>query len=283
MTSATQITDRCTYHGEGTFWDAEHSRLLMVDMLAGAIVAVHADGSTSRHEYGGIAAMIRARTGGGFVLAVERGWLLLDGELRPEREVTAFDTPGVRMNEGGCDPAGRLFTGTLAYDQQTGAGTMWRLADGLVTDAFGDVTISNGLQWSASGDSAFYNDTPTDTTWRYEYDVAAGRFGARSAYVDFGDVPGHPDGMAIDAEDGIWVAMFGGSAVRRYDTAGRLTEVVELAAEQVTSCAFGGPDFTTLYISTSRENLPDDEQPAAGAVFAVETGVAGAPLHAFAG
>jgi sugar lactone lactonase YvrE len=188
------------------------------------------------------------------------------------------------MNEGGCDPQGRFYIGTMAYDQTPGAGTVYRIdPDGSVAVVLPGVTISNGLQWNAAGDTAFYNDTPTDRVQVFDFDADAGTFvnGRTLATIDG---PGGPDGMAIDVEDGIWVALYGGSAVHRYDPAGRLTEVVEVpGATQVTACTFGGEDRRTLFITTSRENLKDGDQPDAGAVFRYEAGVAGAVPHAFAG
>lgn len=285
MTTATRITDRCTLHGEGAFWDPVEGRLLLVDMLAGAVVAVGDDGGTTRHELGGIAAVIRRRRGG-FVLAVERGFRLLDDRFTPVgEEIRVFDDPALRMNEGGCDPAGRLFVGSMAYDVTPGAGTLWRLdADRAVTPALTGITISNGLQWSADGRSAFHDDTPPGTVSRYDYDVAAGAFGDREVIVRLDEGTGLPDGMAIDAEDGLWVALWGGYGVQRYDRDGRLTARVDLPTKHVTSCAFGGPGLGTLFITTSRDGWGDRHaEPQAGSVFAVDAGVRGAPLPFWAG
>lgn len=282
MTRATQVTDVCTFHGEGPYWDEDAGRLLLVDMLAGAVVELGADHVPVRHEVGGVAAVIRRRSEGGLVLAVEHGLQRLDDDLRPVGEVRqVIDDPAIRMNEGGCDPQGRLYVGTMAYDVTPGAGTLWRFdADGGVTAALTGVTISNGLQWSADGATAFYNDTPTGRVSRYAFDGATGGFGDRSTVVELEDGAGSPDGMAIDEEGGLWIALWGGSAVRRYDPDGTLTRVVELPCENVTSCTFGGQDRSTLYITTSRDGRPADEvEPGAGAVFALDAGVRGAVQH----
>ncbi|MFD1721613.1 SMP-30/gluconolactonase/LRE family protein [Amnibacterium endophyticum] len=282
MTALTRVTDVVAFHGEGPFWDEERERLLSVDMLAGAVVELGADGEPVRHEYGGVAAVLRRRLDGGLVLAREHGLQRLDDELRPVGdERHALDDPAIRMNEGGCDPQGRLYIGTMAYDVTTGAGTLWRFdAEGGMAAALTGVTISNGLQWSADGATAFYSDTPTGRISRYPFDGATGAFGDRSTVVSFADGEGQSDGMAIDEEDGLWVAFWGGGAVRRYDPDGTLTEVVELPCRNVTSCTFGGPDLRTLYITTSRDGLPEGEvEPEAGSIFAVEPGVTGAHPH----
>jgi sugar lactone lactonase YvrE len=284
MSRATRVTERCTFHGEGVFWDEPRQRLLLVDLLAGAVVEIRADSATVRHEYGGIAAVVRRRASGGYVLAVERGFRFLDDDLVPTGEdVVVFDDPSIRMNEGGCDPDGRLLVGTMAYDAAPGRGTVYRLdADRTVTPVLTDITISNGLQWSADGGTAFFIDTPTDRVWRFRYEEGALR--DREPFIDLSDMPGHPDGMAIDEEGGLWVAMYGGSAVRRFDAAGRLRDVVELPTRDVTCATFGGPDCRTLYISTTREGWGEEHaEPEAGAVFAFETDVRGAVQHAYAG
>lgn len=286
MTRAMQVTDRCTYHGEGPFWDPEAGRLLLVDMLAGAIVEVEGDRRPVRHEYGGVAAVIRRRTAGGFVLAVEHGYRYLDEDLMAVGEVRrVFDDPAIRMNEGGCDPQGRLYLGTMAYGATEGAGTLYRIdADESVHEVLHGVTISNGLQWSADGVAAFYNDTTTRRISRYAFDARAGTLLDRTTLVEIPEEAGSPDGLAIDVEGGLWCALFGGSAVHRYDQDGRLTEVVEVPVRDVTSCTFGGPDLSTLFITTSRDGWGDAHaEPAAGAVFAVETSVRGAAQPSFAG
>jgi sugar lactone lactonase YvrE len=272
------------YHGEGPFWDAAAGRLLLVDMLEGAIVALDDQGSADRHVFGKVAAVIRARRDGGYLLAQEHGVLLLTPELTEDRALTeVLDDPAIRLNEGGCDPQGRFYIGSMAYDQTPGGGKLYRVdPDGSVGVVLPSVTISNGLQWNAAGDTVFYDDTPTSRVQAFDFDAEAGTFVNGRTFADTGDLL--PDGMAIDVEDGIWVAFYGGGVVHRYDRSGALTAVVEVpGATQVTACTFGGSDRTTLFITTSRENLGDDEQPDAGSVFRYEAGVAGALPHAFAG
>jgi sugar lactone lactonase YvrE len=286
VTRATQVTERCTYHGEGPYWDREAGRLLLVDMLAGAIVELDAEQRPVRHEYGGVAAVIRRRSTGGLVLADEHGYRFLTDDLSAAGDaVTVFDDPAIRMNEGGCDPQGRLYLGTMAYGATEGAGTMYRIdPDSSVHEVLHGVTISNGLQWRADGQVAFYNDTTTHRISQYAFDAVAGTFGERTTVVDIPERSGNPDGLAIDTEGGLWCALYGGSAVHRYDQDGRLTEVVELPVRDVTSCTFGGPDLSTLFITTSRDGWGEEHaEPQAGAVFAVETSVHGAVQYDFAG
>jgi sugar lactone lactonase YvrE len=281
---AERFTAPCTFHGEGPFWDAVNDRLLLVDMLAGALVAVDADGGTERRKVVDVAAAIRARRQGGYVLATENRFVLLRPDLTEERQLPrVFTDPRIRMNDGGCDPQGRFYCGTMAYDETPGAGTLYRLdPDGRVEVTLRNVTISNGVQWNRAGDTVFYADTPTGRVDSFAFDLASGVFTDRRTFAEISG-GGHPDGMAIDEEDGLWVALWGGSAVHRYDPSGRLDRVVELPVSTVTACAFGGPDLRTLFITTSRQGLEEDDQPEAGAVFRYESDVRGAPQHTYRG
>lgn len=281
---AERFTVPCTIHGEGPFWDSVNHRLLLVDMLAGTVVAVGTDGDTQRHKLAPVAAAIRARRGGGYVLATENQFVLLGPDLIPQTALPpVFTDPLIRMNDGGCDPQGRFYCGTMAYAETPGAGTLYRLdPDGTVHVTLREVTISNGLQWNRAGNTVFYADTPTGRVDSFDFDAESGVFTNRRTFTEISG-GGFPDGMAIDEDDGIWVALWGGSAVHRYDRAGRLDLVVDLPVSNVTACAFGGPDLQTLFITTSRQSLDPADQPDAGAVFRYEAGVRGARQHAFAG
>jgi sugar lactone lactonase YvrE len=286
MTSAVQATERCAHHGEGPFWDARVGKLFFVDMLAGAVVEWDTAGPVKRHPLGRpVVAVVRARSSGGYVLAVEHGFAFADAGMDMERALPeVFAGPTSRMNEGGCDPQGRFYCGSMAYDYRTGAGSLYRLnADRSVETVLTGVTISNGLQWSRDGSRVFYNDTATGRVDVFDFDGVTGAFTNRRPFAIIDGTDGAPDGMAIDEEDGIWVALWGGSAVRRYDSRGDLSEIVELPVPKVTACAFGGRDGRTLYITTSREGMAEGDFPQAGSIFSVEAGVRGAVQHAFAG
>lgn len=284
MIIAEQFSRPCTAHGEGPLWDPVGDRLLLVDMIVGDVVAVDSVGEDSRTHVGDVAACLRHRRSGGYILANEGGFVNLDDQLRPTGpEISAFTDTKIRMNDGGCDPQGRFYCGSMAYQETPGAGSLYRLdPDGSVATVLTDVTISNGLQWTADGSRALYNDTPTGQVTVFDFDADHGTLSRSRRFVTV-DGPGAPDGMAIDSEDGIWIALWGGSAVRRYSSDGELTAVIELPVSNVTACTFGGPDLRTLYITTSRQGLADNEQPQAGAVFVVDPGITGTTPYAFAG
>ena len=283
MTAVRQLTEPCTFHGEGPFWDGRIGRLRLVDMLAGAIVTVDEAGSTTRRQVGDVAALIRHRRDSGYVVATERGFALCDDELTVQQSIEAFSTPALRMNEGGCDPQGRLLCGSMAYDGESAAGTLYRLTtDHRVEIALAGVSVPNGLPWSADGASVFHADTGLNRVTRYDCDAESGELRDPRTWIAFDGSAGSPDGMAMDADGGLWIAMWGGGAVRHFGADGTLREVLELPVTNVTSCVFGGPGNTTLYVTTSRQGIPDGAEPEAGAVFTAESGVRGAVVHDFA-
>lgn len=187
------------------------------------------------------------------------------------------------MNEGACDARGRFYAGTMAYDQTEGAGRLYRLDPDMSVHVVKDgVTVPNGLVWVNDDTVALHCESSEDLILARAFDLSTGEFGADETFVDCSDLDGSPDGAALDAEGGLWVAMFGGSAVRRFDAEGKLSDTITLPTPNVTSCAFGGADGQTLYITTSKEGL-DDPDPLAARVFSVDVGIGGAPVHPFAG
>jgi sugar lactone lactonase YvrE len=247
------------------------------------VLSLQPDGTVVHRHVSSLVAALRPRARGGAVLAVERGFALEDaaGALTMLPEV--WSDPGVRMNEGGCDPQGRFYCGSMAYERTPRRGAMFRLdADATVSQVLDGITISNGLDWSPDGGTAYHADTATRRVFAYDYDPLAG-LQDRRTFVEIPEGTGAPDGLTVDAGGGVWVALYGGRAVHRYRPDGTLDGVVELPVSHVTACTFGGPELDRLYITTSRENLPPGAEPAAGAVFTCVPGVGGRPVLPYAG
>ncbi|WP_265445405.1 SMP-30/gluconolactonase/LRE family protein [Flexivirga meconopsidis] len=276
------------FHAEGPIWWPEWSlegpgELRYVDMFAGDVLTVRGD-AVERVHVGKIAAALRPRGKGGALVALERGFALSDNndlsDLQVMQPIWADDA--VRFNDGGCDPMGNFYCGTMAYDQTPGAASLYLLTtDGMASPVLGDLTIANGIGWSPEGETAYFNDTPTRTISAFDWEPETGLTERRPWVQLPDDVEGNPDGLWVDQEGGVWIALYGGSAVHRY-VDGKLSEVVEVpGVTNVTACTFGGADLQTLYITTSRENVPDGEQPLAGAVFSCKPGVGGMPVAPF--
>lgn len=280
---AEQVTDPVAYHGEGPVWSERWGGLRWVDMLAGDVLSLDTNDAVHRHHVGTIAAVLRPRREGGAVIGVERGFALED----PDGQLTCLDdlwsSDDIRMNEGACDPDGRFYCGSMAYDQRVGAASLYRLdPDRSVRVVLDNVTVSNGLDWSPDGSRAYYNDTATHRIAIFDYDYVSG-LTRRRLFVDLSEEGLRPDGLTVDAEGGVWTALSNGGAVRRYTPNGRLASVVEVPARKVTACTFGGPQFDELFITTSREGLRPGEDPLAGSLFRARVGVKGMPAREFAG
>ncbi|TVT59354.1 SMP-30/gluconolactonase/LRE family protein [Amycolatopsis rhizosphaerae] len=279
-----QITEPLAQHGEGPVWYAGWPGLRWVDMLAGDVLELDpATQRVRRSHVGEVAAVVRPCGDGRALLAVERGFAIADPSLAHVRPlVEVFEEPALRMNEGGCDPDGRFYCGSMAYDERTGAGSLYRLdPDGTVTTVLTGVTVSNGFAFSPDGGTAYYIDSPTHRVDAFDYDPARGLTGRRTLLrLPAGD--GAPDGMTVDADGRLWIALWGGSAVRCYTPGGRLEEEVPLPVRHVTACTFGGPDLDELYITTSRQGVPGGAEPEAGALFRYRPGVRGLPVLPFA-
>jgi sugar lactone lactonase YvrE len=273
-------------HAEGPFWDARTGRLGWVDILAGRLWSSDYDGaelvSPRRLEIDRPLGAAVPAEAGGWLLAAGAGFAHLSEDGRLTEIATVADAERVRMNDGKCDPAGRFWAGTMGHEAEPGAGAFFRLGrDGEVRTVLPEVTISNGLDWSPDHRTMYYIDTGTGRVDAFDYDAAGGEVTGRRPVVSPAG-GGAPDGMCVDDEGCLWVAMWEGSRVCRYDPDGRLLATVGLPVTNVTSCCFGGPDRSTLFITTSRIGL-DTPEPDAGRVFRVAAGVGGPPAAPYRG
>jgi sugar lactone lactonase YvrE len=281
------------YHGEGPCWaddwgDGQPGGLRWVDMLAGDVMALDGDGAVTRTHVGEVAAVIRPRAAGGAVLALKDRFVVTDGDLGQLRTVAEVELrPGVRLNEGGCDPDGRFYCGSMATDESPQAGTFYRLdPDGSVHPVMDKVTISNGFDFSPDGQLAYYVDTNEQSIDVFDYSAGTSAGAGLANRRRWAEIPydtGRPDGLTVDAEGGVWLALMEGGAVHRYAPSGALDAVIELPVSQVTACTFGGPGRDTLYITTSQIGADLSAQPDSGALYAVRPGVRGRPALAYSG
>lgn len=285
------VLDAGAQLGESPVWDGVTATLLWVDILGQQVHRFDpATGTDTVTHLPGPVGVAVPRISGGLAVAVGMAFGFLDEDTGALIEVAGVRR-GDRMNDGACDPAGRFFAGTMTDAQTTGASALYVLERcGDVREVLGDVTLSNGLAWSPAGDTVYYVDTPLRRVDVFDYDVADGALSGRRTVVDLsdlGDASGRPDGLTVDADGRLWVAMARGGAVRCYRTDGRLEHLVQVPAPLVTSCTFGGPLLSELYVTTGRRSMTPDQlcdHPHAGALFRVGgLGVQGLPSHRFAG
>jgi sugar lactone lactonase YvrE len=288
--TAELILDARALVGEGPVWLPESGELLWVDIEGGALHWL--DASTHRDrtlDLGAHVGAVLPDRSGGLVVALPTGLARLPAGARtPEPLVALNDDPGVRMNDAKVDPRGRIFAGSMSYTETPGAGTLWRIdADLTVTTVLTGLVVSNGMDWSPDLRTMYYIDSGTRHVDVLDYDVETGAAtGRRPLHTLADDLPGAPDGMCVDAEGNLWVAIWGGHCVLGLTPDGEVRERVEVAAPQVASVAFGGDDLRTLFITTATSGLAAEvlaAEPHAGGVFAVDVGVAGRPATRFAG
>ena len=273
--------------GEGPVWDPDRGLLWWVDLLAGSVHAIDpSTGARTRFDAGDAVGAVGLTRGGGLVLALADSFALAGADGQDLARVPGFtiDRTAIRFNDGKPDPWGNFIAGTMAWDESGNPpGSLYRLApDGVVTELFGDVGLSNGLDWNDDQNLFYYSDTNIGRVDVFDTDPDTGALSGRRPFVT---VP-EPDGLTLDAEGCVWLALWGSGELRRYTPDGRLDTVVRLPAWQVTSAAFGGPDLGTLFITTAREGLTpaeQAEQPQAGDIFACTPGVTGRPPFLFAG
>lgn len=274
--------------GEGPRWDAATQTLLWVDILAKLVHRYDpATGTNTTQQVADVVSLALPRRRGGVVIGLPDGLRLLEGDRSSVLAAIEPEQAGTRTNDGACDGAGRLWVGTMALDERSALGGLYRVDTDLsVTTVLTDTTISNGLGWSPSGASFYFVDSPTCRIDVFDFDPASGALENRRPLAAV-DVEGAvPDGLNVDAEGGVWVALHGGWGLRRYSADGELIAEVRLPIAKITSCCFGGSDLRDLYVTTRREGLSETEragQPLAGALLRLDVGVAGLPTHAFAG
>jgi sugar lactone lactonase YvrE len=273
--------------GEGPVWDDREQRLLFVDIMGERVHWFHPEsGAHSSSAADGYVGAVVLREDGGLVLARHDCFVYAgpQGEGRAVVEGFRADSTSVRFNDGKVDPWGRFVAGTMSWEETPTAALHMLWPDNSVTTLLEDVTISNGLAWSAEGDVLYYIDSPTRRVDAFDVVPASGVIVNRRTVVEMGDV--FPDGMAIDDEGCLWVALWDAGLVRRYAPDGRLLEVVDVpGGGHVSSVAFGGAGMSTLYITTARAGLTEAElarAPHAGDLFALEVPVTGPAPFRFA-
>jgi sugar lactone lactonase YvrE len=275
---------------ESPWWDAATRQLLWIDLFAGSINSFDpAAGANRSIQVGQPVGMVVGRRGGGVVAAVRDGVGFADFETGRFDLVLGLEghLPTNRANDGYCDPRGRLWVGTMAFDQSAEAGSLYCVYPDLaVEQAIPNTTTSNGIDWSPDGRFMYFADTALGRVDRFSFDVESGRVRDRKPFITVPREEGQPDGLTIDSGGDLWLALWGGSAVRRYSSEGELKEVIAVPASRVTSVAFGNPELDTLFITTARSVRSPQEaaaEPHAGSMFALRPGAIGLAPTPFAG
>ena len=285
--TADLILDAKATLGEGAIWHSQKQVLFWVDILGKRFWRFDpATGQQEPFEIGQFVGTIVPRRTGGVLLALHRG--LASYNLDAKQLTMLCDPesgkPELRFNDGKCDPAGRFWAGTMPTEGRGPAGSLFCLFTDLRCERkLSDVWCSNGIVWSLDRRTMYYIDTHFGTVDAFDYELETGAISNRRVAITIPPDTGHPDGSTMDAEGMIWVAHWGGARVTRWDPrTGKLLATVTVPAQQVSSCAFGGPKLDRLYITTARRGL-EATDPLAGGLFCADVGVKGLEAFEFAG
>jgi len=275
--------------GEGAIWDAKTSQLYWIDIEGKKLHILDPKNHVDK--------VIKTPSKIGTVVPTENGDVLValeDGvyQLNLKTEaITLFadmhkSLEGKRLNDGKCDPKGRFWVGSMHMEQKKGAANLYTINNsGLVDTKIDSVTISNGIVWTSDHKTMYYIDTPTSEIKAYDYDMKTGHISNQRVVVKISVALGYPDGMTIDEEDMLWVGMWNGNAVIRFNPkTGEILQKIEVPAHNITSCAFGGDDLETLYITSASIDMTEEEKkayPLAGSVFKVKPEVKGVKSYLF--
>lgn len=282
---ATVFSDAHAVLAESIVWDPGAQLLRWTDITVGTLQTADASGTVvSSVPLPPPLASFQPRAGGGFVAALGDTVVLTDEQGAVERELTRVEHahPGIRFNEGKCDPFGRFLVGSMDVTTGEPDGALYSIeADGTTRLLRGGFGVTNGMEWSEDGSVFFVTDTSVSTVFRASYGPD-GEVGELEPFI----VGNAHDGLVRDDEGCSWSAVYGDGRVERYGPDGSHLETVQVPAPNVTSVAFGGADLSTLFIGTARENMTEEqleEHPHSGAVFAVPTRVHGFPANSFSG
>jgi len=273
--------------GEGPVWDARVGALWWVDIKRATLQQYSPDSSVREWPLPEAPGSAALRRQGGLVLALASGVSSFDPETGGLEALAdpEPDRPGNRFNEGACDPRGRFWTGSMDDAERARSGALYRIdtdhSSHRILDGWG---IPNTLAWTADERSMYFADTLDRTIYRFGFEPEAGLLGEQEVFAVIDGA--FPDGSAIDTDGCLWNAQWDGWRLIRYRPDGEIDRVVELPVQRPTSCAFGGKDWRTLYVTSARVGLSNSDlshQPLAGGLFALEAGVDGVPETPFVG
>jgi sugar lactone lactonase YvrE len=271
--------------GEGPIWDARTQSLYWIDILDKRIYA----GSDVLAELDDFIGCIAPRKKGGLILTRRFSFasLELDSAKLTSLITLKAEPLNNRFNDGKCDPRGRFLAGTMDLGESESTGSLYSFDGKSVIRLLSNITISNGLTWSPDYKTFYYIDTPTREVRAFDYDLETGVIANSRSAIYVPEAFGWPDGMTSDQQGNLWIAMWGGAQITKWNpNTGQLLEGIPVPAKNVSSCVFGGKDLNELYITSARKDLDEatlTRYPLTGGVFRIQTNVEGMPTFEFEG
>ena len=271
---------------EGPVWDHQQKRIVWVDIAEGHIFQYrYLINQYSRFNAGKMVGAVAVCSDGKIVAAVKNGFEFIDMESGTVDPISYFlNDDDIRFNDGKCDAAGRFWAGTMSMTDIPQHGSLYCLDNNLnIRERLDGVGCSNGIAWSADNKTMYYVDTALKNVCSFDFDLETGTIERKKVIVTFSDNEGLPDGMTIDTEGMLWVALWGGwKVVRCNPFTGEKLSYIELPVAQVSSCTFGGEELGDLYVTTASIGIDKESQPLAGHVFLFkDIGNVGFPANQF--
>jgi sugar lactone lactonase YvrE len=287
------VVDAKNQLGEGSIWNYKTGELWWIDIEGRTLNTYNPKTKVTRtfdvkHRIGTV---VPSEDGLSAILALQTGVWRLNLETEEMTFVSRVegDTANIRLNDGKCDPAGRFWVGSMHLQQLQYKASLFRITPNedqvFIKKMQDSVTISNGIIWSLDEKTMYYIDTDRGNVRAYNYDKKTGDITNERVIITVSDTLGYPDGMTIDSEGMLWIALWNGNGVSRWNpNTGEMLQFIEVPAHNVSSCAFGGENLETLYITSARVDMTDEElkaKPNAGGVFKVVPGVKGVKSYFF--
>ncbi len=285
------VLDTQSALGEGAIWNYKTGELIWVNITDKVLNFYNPFLDYNKELLTGqmIGTVVPAESGK-LIVALENGFYQLDPETGSKLFIAnpEENKSGNRFNDGKCDPSGRFWAGTMNKEGKQDSGALYRLdPDTAVHTMIDKVSISNGIVWSFDHQKMYYIDTPTQKVSSWDYNNETGEISNPKTAIEVPEEMGYPDGMTIDAEGNVWIALWNGSAIGCWNPeTGELIRTIDVPAKNVTSCAFGDKDLGTLYITTARQGTSEEElenYPQAGGLFKTRPGVKGVEAFFFKG
>lgn len=276
--------------GEGPLWSVREQALYWVDILGHRLHRYAAqDGRRTWQFNQEISSVAECANAEGLLLTRRHDIAVFNPRTEELTPLTPIETgiPGNRLNDSKCDRFGRLWAGTMDFAAEKSTGSLYRLSSDLsCTRMDSGYVVTNGPAWSSDYRTLYHNDSINGRVYAFDFDLESGELSDKRLFLQFSKEEGFPDGMSTDTEGGLWIAHWGAGKLTRHDAGGKMLHTLELPCSQVSSCAFGGPDLRTLYITTAANGLSKQQlerEPLAGGLFALHLDIAGVPANPFRG
>lgn len=287
------VLDAQNILGEGSIWNHKTKELWWIDIEGQTLNTYNPKTDVNRtiDVKERIGTVVPSQDGLSAILALQTGIWKMDMKTEEKSMLTMLesDTANIRLNDGKCDPAGRLWVGSMHLNQIEHAANLFQVTETEQQVSFkkmqDSVTISNGIIWSLDEKTMYYIDTKRGNVRAYDYDKSTGDISNERVVITVSDTLGYPDGMTIDHEGMLWIALWNGNCVSRWNpNTGELLQTIPVPAHNISSCAFGGENLDILYITSAKVDMTEEElkaKPNSGGVFKVVPGVKGVKSYFF--